>query len=174
MVSKCRKKKYIYISQRITSHVFCHISYCHCHTPLDRQASTRKTATTEFGEEAVLIFILFLRGSDRVSDDHVKTRNISRASKYSVSRSVASQAVAYLLLLFAEQSVKRESLVQRDSIICIETIATSNQTARQLRTWHSMVYRNRSSIVSRQGNTRAFNLSLSMVSCTEVSEQSSR
>ena len=60
----------------------------------------------EFGGEAVLIFTLFLRSSDRVSDDYVKTRNISRTSKYSVSRSVASQAVAYLLILFAEQSAK--------------------------------------------------------------------
>ena len=79
-----------------------------CHTPLDRQASTRKTATTEFGGEAVLILTLFLRSSDRDSDDYVKTRNISRTSKYSVSRSLASQALAYLVLLFAEQSVKRE------------------------------------------------------------------
>ena len=34
------------------------------------KASTRKTATTEFGREAVLIFTLLLRGSDRVSDDY--------------------------------------------------------------------------------------------------------
>ena len=38
-----------------------------CHTPLDRQASTRKTATTEFEGEAVLILTLFLRSSDRDS-----------------------------------------------------------------------------------------------------------
>ena len=66
-----------------------------CHTPLDRQASTRKTATPELEGEAVLILTLFLRSSDRDSDDYVKTRNISRTLKYSVSHSLASQALAY-------------------------------------------------------------------------------
>ena len=55
---------------------------CLCHTPLDRQASTRKTATTEFEGEAVLILTLFLRSSDRDSSDNAKTRNISRTSNH--------------------------------------------------------------------------------------------